>query len=108
MGLHKGRKRPQFEPLRHAGQGYGPPLRQVEATQPKAKVLYLMIKAKHNGTNNGDIILHYSELKTVRGFSSPSTVSSAFKELEKAGWITKDSMGGMYRIPNKYKLTGKA
>jgi hypothetical protein len=52
---------------------------------PAAKLAYIYLRAKHNGSNNGEISLHYSELETVRGLSSSSTVSKAFKELEKAG-----------------------
>lgn len=74
---------------------------------PSAKVLYLILKAKYNNSNNGQIVLHYSELKAVRGFGSPATASRAFKELERAGWITRNSLGGLYRIPNKYGFTGK-
>ena len=74
---------------------------------PSAKVLYLILKAKYNGTNNGQIILHYKELEAVRGLSSPSTASSAFKELCQKGWITVTGNGGLFRNPNKYGFTGK-
>jgi len=74
---------------------------------PAAKLLYITLKAKHNGSNNGDICLHYSELKTVRGLCSPSTVSKAFKELEKEGWIKRTRYGGLFRNPNKYGMTGR-
>jgi hypothetical protein len=74
---------------------------------PRAKILYLYIKAKHNGTNNGLIRLHYSELATVRGFGSPSTVANAFRELVKNGWITKSSKKWVDRTTNLYGLTGR-
>jgi len=74
---------------------------------PSAKLLYIYLKSKHNGSNNGKIHLHYSELKTVEGLCSPSTVSRAFKVLEKAGWIKKTKLGGLYRYQNLYELTGK-
>lgn len=72
-----------------------------------AKVLYLILKAKYNGSNNAEIVLHYKELRSFNGFSSDATVRKAFKELEVGGWITKYSLGGLYRIPNKYGFTGK-
>jgi predicted transcriptional regulator len=74
---------------------------------PAAKLVYIYLKAKHNGRNNGEICLHYSELETSRGLGSPSTVSKAFKELEKAGWIRKTKHGGLYRYQNLYELTGR-
>ena len=74
---------------------------------PAAKILYPLIKAKYNGNNNGNIRLYYSELGGIRGLSSHSTISRAFAELEKKGWIKRTKFGGMYRYFNKYKLTGK-
>lgn len=71
---------------------------------PKAKILYIHLKHKYVGHNNGDIELHYSELKDMM---ASSTISSAFKELEAKGWITPTKYGGLYRYVNKYKLTGK-
>jgi|GEM_PF-1331193 hypothetical protein len=70
-----------------------------------AKLAYVYLRAKHNGSNNGKISLHYSELETVKGFGSPSTVSKAFKELEKAGWIRRTKYGGLHRYSNLYELT---
>jgi hypothetical protein len=37
---------------------------------PRAIVLYLHLKSKYNGGNNGDLSLHYSEVKGARD-SSP-------------------------------------
>ena len=106
MATYKGRKKPQFESFVMMGRDTVLHCDKWKQLSSKAKVLYLMIKAKHTGTNNGDIVLHYNELRLVKGFSSDATVRNAFKELEKVGWITWDSKGGMYRIPNKYRLTG--
>jgi hypothetical protein len=72
-----------------------------------AKLAYVYLKAKFNGTNNGSIRLHYSELKGVKGISSPSTISRAFKELEKKEWIKRTKHGGLHRYFNEYELTGK-
>jgi hypothetical protein len=72
-----------------------------------AKLAYVYLKAKFNGTNNGGIRLYYSDLKGVRGLSSPSAISRAFKELEKKEWITITKHGGLYRFFNEFKLTGR-
>jgi DNA-binding MarR family transcriptional regulator len=72
-----------------------------------AKLVYIYLKAKFNGANNGVIRLHYSELKGVRGLSSPSTISRSFKELENKGWIKRKKYGGLHRYFNEYELTGK-
>jgi DNA-binding MarR family transcriptional regulator len=74
---------------------------------PAAKILYVHLKGKYNGHNNGAIRLYYSELKGVRGISSPNTASRAFRELEKKGWIKRTKLGGVYRRINEYELTGK-
>jgi hypothetical protein len=74
---------------------------------PSAKIAYICIKARHNGSNNGKISLPYSELETVKGLGSPSTVSSALKELVKKGWIRKTQLGGLFRYRNQYEMTGK-
>ncbi len=72
-----------------------------------AKLFYIHLKGKYNGTNNGSIRLYYSELKGVKGISSPSTISKARKELEDKGWIKREKFGGLYRYSNEYRLTGK-
>jgi hypothetical protein len=74
---------------------------------PRAVTLYLYLKAKYNGANNGQIRFHYSELQGVNGFGSPSTVSATFRELEKAGWVKRNRVGGLYRFQNEYELTGR-
>ena len=74
---------------------------------PGAKLLYIHIKSKYNGGNNGKIRLYYSELKGNRGLSSPATISKAIKELESNGWILRTQNGGLIRYYNKFKLTGK-
>lgn len=74
---------------------------------PRAVTLYIYLKSKFNGANNGKIRLHYSELKGVKGFGSPSTISKTFEELESAGWIKRTHIGGLYRFQNDYQLTGQ-
>ncbi|MDH4219971.1 MAG: helix-turn-helix domain-containing protein [Candidatus Aminicenantes bacterium] len=73
---------------------------------PAAKLFYIYLKGKYNGINNGGIQLHYSELKGVKGLSSPSTISKASKELERRGWIRRTKQGGLHRYYNEYELTG--
>lgn len=74
---------------------------------PSAKLLYIHLKSKYNGSNNGSIRLYYSELKGIKGISSSSTVSKAREELEDKGWIKREKLGGLYRYNNEYRLTGK-
>lgn len=70
-----------------------------------AKVLYIHLKYKFVGHNNGEICLHYSEL---RDFMHPATISRAFQELEEKNWIERArQIGGKYRFTVLYKLTGK-
>ena len=72
-----------------------------------SKILYIHLKGKYNGQNNGEIRLYYSELKGVKGCSSPQTVSNASKELQEKGWIKRKKIGGLYRHNNEYELTGE-
>lgn len=74
---------------------------------PRAKILYLYLKAKYNGQNNGHIRLYYSELKEIRGFKSYFVISEAFKELEKNQWIERTQIGGLHRHLNEYLLSGR-
>ena len=71
---------------------------------PPARDIYLQLKRKYVGYNNGQLVLHYSELK---GMYSSSTISKAFKELENNGWVERERIGGLYRFHNEYRLTGK-
>lgn len=73
----------------------------------RAKVFYLHLKGKYNGSNNGEIQLHFSELSGHPGFSSRRAFYGASKELIGAGWVERTNPGGLYRNPNTYKLTGK-
>jgi len=106
MGYNK-RKRKRFENFIMLGRDMLLHCEEWKKLSPAAKLVYICLKAKHNGRNNGKICLYYSELETLRGLGSPSTVSRAFKELEKGGWIRRTRFGGIYRIPNLYELTGK-
>jgi hypothetical protein len=72
-----------------------------------AKILYIYIKSKYNGSNNGEIKFSYSEIKGVKGCATNRTISRAIKELESNEWICKTKIGGLYRYYNLYKLTFK-
>jgi len=74
---------------------------------PAAKLLYIHVKGKWNGYNNGQIRVYYSELKGFRGISADSTISKASKELQEKGWIKRTKLGGLHRYFNEYELTGK-
>lgn len=74
---------------------------------PAAKILYIHLKGKYNGHNNGNIRLYYSELEGIKGLSSPSTISKANLELERKEWVKRTKIGGLYRYFNEYELTGK-
>jgi len=69
-----------------------------------AKVIYIYIKSKYNGSNNGELSFKYLEYKNE--FSS-GTISNALKQLVKKEWLNKTKHGGMYRYYCLYELTGK-
>lgn len=68
------------------------------------KIVYIYLKYKYVGHNNGQIYLHYSEL---RDMMAPGTISKAFKGLVNKGWVERTKLGGMYRFQHEYRLTGK-
>ena len=69
------------------------------------KILYIHLKHKFVGWNNGLIELHYSELT---GFVARATIAKAFRGLERKGWIMREEpYGGIPHHPVKYRLTGK-
>jgi len=71
-----------------------------------AKLAYIYLKDGYVGRNNGDIKVPYSSLRDVVGLRSSSTISAALRELEKNGWIRRTNLGGLFRLPNTYELTG--
>ncbi|MFH1800590.1 MAG: hypothetical protein ABH891_07095 [Candidatus Omnitrophota bacterium] len=69
------------------------------------KILYIHLKYKFNGANNGDICLHYSEMEDIM---ASATIAKAFKGLEQKEWIERSrTVGGKYRFTTYYKLTGR-
>lgn len=71
---------------------------------PTTMIVYVYLKNKYVKTNNGQIELHYSELRDIL---APATISKALKRLKLDGWITATRIGGLYRYSNQYFLTGK-
>ena len=69
-----------------------------------AKIAYIYLRNKCVGYNNGDIELHYCEMRDIM---APATLAKAFRNLEEKGWIERTKLGGLYRYVNKYKLTGR-
>lgn len=72
-----------------------------------AKIFYLHLKGRYNGSNNGEIKLPYSAMRNVKGCCNARAISKAIKELEDKGWIIRKKKGGLYRYENLYKLTFK-
>jgi len=70
-----------------------------------AKIFYIHLKGRYNGSNNGDIRLPYSAMRDVKGCSHPTTISKAVQELEAKKWIRLKTRGGLFRHNNYYKLT---
>ena len=72
-----------------------------------ARDIYIMLKAKYNRKNNGNLQLYYRELQRMKGLRNAQTISKAFKELEDAKWIERTRTGGLFRKPNQYRLSGE-
>lgn len=72
--------------------------------RPAEREIYILIKYKFTGSNNGEIMLYYSEIEDMY---SSATISKALKGLESKGWIKRTRCGGLYRFKNEYELTGK-
>ncbi len=70
-------------------------------------MIYIYIKAKYNGTNNGEIKQSYRGLLDIKGLRSPNTISRGLKELENGDWIRRIHLGGLHRQDQTYELTGK-
>ncbi len=68
------------------------------------KLMYIKLKSKYNGRNNGSIDFKYSEADDE---FAPATISRALAELTEKGWIEKTQHGGMFRYYCLYALTGR-
>jgi hypothetical protein len=70
-----------------------------------SKVLYVYLRSKFNLRTFNEVTLAYSEID----FMSSRTISAAFKELQKKGFIKKVSYGGLKGCGgsvSKYKFIG--
>ena len=72
-----------------------------------AKIIYVQMKGKFNGSNNGKIRIYYSELEKIKGLKSPNAISKGLRELETKEWVKRSKLGGLHRYVNEYELTGK-
>jgi len=79
------------------------------ALSSNAKVLYQLLKAKWNPKKGEDIHLSYRALAKLayKDMASSRTISSAFKELERGGWIERMISGGLFGKATRWRLTGK-
>jgi hypothetical protein len=68
-----------------------------------AMLVYIYLKWRYNGANNGEISFIYKEHDWLY---ASATISKALKDLERNQWIVKTQHGGLYRYFCKYKLTG--
>lgn len=69
-----------------------------------AKVVYIYLRSKFNTKTFSEVSLAYSEMKDMMG---SATLSRAFKELQKSGFIVKHKIGGLWGGCCTYKFTGK-
>ncbi len=69
-----------------------------------AKLVYIYLRAKFNYKTLSDVTLAYSEIKDI--FSS-RTISKAFKELIRDGWIERVTQGGLFGGITVYKFIGQ-
>ena len=78
---------------------------------PSEQGIYIFIKSKYNGSNNGDICFHYSELTDQYSSATIAKVLGGPKtgdgSLIKKGWLKKKMAGGRWRYQCFYELTGK-
>jgi len=71
-----------------------------------SKVLYIYLRSKFNNRTLSEVTLAYSE---VEDFMSSKTISAAFKELQKKGFIEKIPVGGLRGCggsTGRYKFVG--
>ncbi len=71
---------------------------------PSRQVIYLTLKARYNGQNNGRMYFPYTDFEDQY---SKRTFYDALTELETKGWIHRVRKGGKYRFHYRYALTGR-
>ncbi len=69
--------------------------------------VFIELRCRFNGSNNGALRLSYDEATRLLG-GSKSTVARAFKELEEKGFIVKTKEGRWYgRLATEWRVTDK-
>lgn len=69
--------------------------------------VYLELRARYNGSNNGSLALSMENAATLLRMSKTS-VCRAFKELEQKGFIVKTLQGQWYgRLASEWRVTDK-
>ena len=69
-----------------------------------AKIIYIYLRTKFNYKTLSQVTLTYSEVKDMM---SSGTISTAFKDLQKAKFIEKVKQGGLFGGTCAYKFIGK-
>jgi hypothetical protein len=80
------------------------------ALSPRAKCLYLLLKAKRNpAKNDGTVKLTYREILKIHyaGLLRQTRINEGFHELEEKDWIKRVDGGGLFGKATFYQLTGK-
>lgn len=67
-------------------------------------VVYIYLRAKFNYKTLSEVTLAYSEIKDMM---SSKTISKAFQELQKSGFIEKTKHGGLFGGVCAYKFIGQ-
>ena len=74
------------------------------------KLLYICVKSKYNGSNNGDIPFKYSEYEKEFSSATIAKVLGGVKQkgtLIEKGWLERKPVGGRFRYEVFFKLTGR-
>lgn len=74
---------------------------------PAAKALFIDMRAKVTGTNNGDLSAALSDMKH-QGWTASATLSKALYELRAMGFLAITRSGGLRqgtRVPHLYRFT---
>jgi len=69
-----------------------------------AKIVYIYMRGKFNYRTLQEVTLAYSEMKDMM---SSRTISKAFKELIKGGWIERVTPGGLFGGVTVYRFVGQ-
>ena len=97
------KKRGQFVPIPYV-MAHSPAWRSLKGNAVK---VYIELRSRFHGGNNGDLSLSYREAQTLLGIGR-SSAARAFEELQLKGFIQKTSQGRWYgRKAATYRVTDK-